>query len=76
MALHAWSNYKTYAWGKNELCPLSKKGNNGGFGSKELGATIVGGLDTLYIMGLDEQYQEARDWVANNIDFENLVIIR
>ena len=28
-----------------------------------LGATIVDCLDTLFIMGLDEQFQRAREWV-------------
>ncbi|KAI4878028.1 hypothetical protein NFI96_001361 [Prochilodus magdalenae] len=32
------------------------------------GATIVDSLDTLYIMGLTEDYQEAREWVRNNLD--------
>lgn len=30
-----------------------------------LGATLVDSLDTLYIMGLDEQFQRAREWVSN-----------
>lgn len=76
MTLHAWNNYKLYAWGKNELRPLSKNGHNGVFGSNELGATIVDSLDTLYIMGLKEQYEEGRDWVAQNFSFKNLVDLK
>ncbi|XP_068637590.1 mannosyl-oligosaccharide 1,2-alpha-mannosidase MNS1-like [Aristolochia californica] len=64
--LHAWTSYEKYAWGNDELQPISKKGvdNFGG-----LGATIVDSLDTLYIMGLDEQFKKARDWVANSLNF-------
>lgn len=31
-----------------------------------LGATLVDSLDTLYIMGLDDQFQRAREWVTFN----------
>lgn len=29
MMKFAWDNYKTYAWGKNELRPLTKNGHIG-----------------------------------------------
>lgn len=74
MTLHAWRNYETYAWGKNELRPVSKLPHNGSvFGSNEIGATIVDSLDTLYIMGLTEEYQKARNWIEESFSFENLV---
>lgn len=46
--LHAWRGYEQYAWGHDELCPLTKSGKNS-FGG--LGATIVDSLDTLHMMG-------------------------
>ncbi|KAL7179355.1 hypothetical protein ACSBR1_042697 [Camellia fascicularis] len=46
--------------------PQTKNGVDS-FGS--LGATLIDPLDTLYIMGLDEQFQRAREWVANSLDF-------
>ncbi|XWS16619.1 hypothetical protein CRYUN_Cryun34aG0105600 [Craigia yunnanensis] len=64
--IHAWSSYEKYAWGNDELQPQSKNGINS-FGG--LGATLIDSLDTLYIMGLDEQFQRAREWVANSLDF-------
>lgn len=74
MTIHAWENYKLYAWGKNELRPLSKRAHTGSiFGAYELGATIVDGLDTLYIMDLKQEYQEGRDWVEQKFSFKNLV---
>jgi hypothetical protein len=36
-----------------------------------LGLTIVDSIDTLLILGLDEEYQEARHWVANNLHFDH-----
>ncbi|OAY85760.1 Mannosyl-oligosaccharide 1,2-alpha-mannosidase MNS1 [Ananas comosus] len=65
--LHAWNSYVTYAWGQDELQPQSKNGVNS-FGG--LGATLVDSLDTLYIMGLEDEFRKARDWVANSLDFE------
>ncbi|TYI59028.1 hypothetical protein E1A91_D10G004500v1 [Gossypium mustelinum] len=64
--IHAWSAYEKYAWGNDELLPQTQSGENS-FGG--LGATIIDSLDTLLIMGLDEQFQKAREWVANTLDF-------
>lgn len=69
MMQHAWSNYVRYAWGKNELKPISKRGHSASiFGTMPLGATILDGLDTLYIMGMREEFQQARDWVAKEFN--------
>ena len=71
MALLAWSSYKSYAWGHNELKPVSKTGHSPGiFGSNAggLGATIVDSLDTLYIMGFMDEYNSAKEWVSKNLN--------
>jgi len=71
---HAWDNYVRYAWGKNELRPISKRGHSASiFGAVSLGATIVDGLDTLYIMGLEEEFKQGRDWIAENFDINSAV---
>jgi hypothetical protein len=60
---HAWKGYKEFAWGHDELLPVSH-------GSSEwfhLGLTIVDALDTLYIMGLQAEFAEAREWVATQM---------
>lgn len=49
-AKHAWSGYKKYAWGHDNLKPISM-GSHDWFG---LGLTIVDALDTLYIMNMQE----------------------
>lgn len=74
MMKDSWDNYAAHAWGHNELKPLSQKGHSASiFGSAKIGATIVDALDTLYIMGLHEEYQKARDWVASELDFDTVV---
>lgn len=47
---HSWNGYKKYAWGHDNVKPISKKYHEW-FG---LGLTIVDSLDTMYIMGLNE----------------------
>lgn len=73
MMRHAWNNYKLYAWGKNELKPMSKRAHlSSVFGAGDLGATIVDGLDTLYLMGLMDEFREGRDWIAENLHFNEM----
>lgn len=73
MMKHAWDNYERYAWGENELRPVSKKGHSAGiFGKTAMGATIVDGMDTLYLMGMAEEFQRARNWVAENLSLNDV----
>ncbi|XP_061374312.1 mannosyl-oligosaccharide 1,2-alpha-mannosidase MNS3 isoform X2 [Gastrolobium bilobum] len=62
--IHAWSGYKKYAMGYDELMPLSHLGTDGLGG---LGATIVDALDTAMIMGIDEVVSEAGSWVEEHL---------
>ena len=71
---HAWTNYVEFAWGKNELRPVSKRGHTASiFGSSSMGATIVDALDTLYIMGMEEEFERGRNWVKDNLDMSKMV---
>jgi mannosyl-oligosaccharide alpha-1,2-mannosidase len=60
-----WKSYQERAWTKDELAPISG-GAKDTFGS--WGATLVDSLDTLWIMGLKQEYAEAVD-AAIQIDF-------
>ena len=62
--IHAWDGYKKYAWGFDELLPISKKGQNNMGG---MGTTLVDSLDTLWLMDMKKEFWEARDWVKNNL---------
>ncbi|XP_049586520.1 mannosyl-oligosaccharide 1,2-alpha-mannosidase IA isoform X2 [Syngnathus scovelli] len=68
MMKFAWDNYKQYAWGKNELRPLTKNGHIGNMFGGLRGASIIDSLDTLYIMGLLDEYNDAKEWVRSNLD--------
>lgn len=64
--MHAWKGYKENAWGEDELKPISKKSSSW----FNLGLTIVDSLDTIYIMNLQDQFTEARDWVENSLNYD------
>ncbi|KAK3642088.1 hypothetical protein LTR56_010959 [Elasticomyces elasticus] len=64
-ALHAWTGYRDAAWGMDEVKPISGLYNNPFNG---WGATLVDSLDTLWIMGLTSEFDEAVSFVAE-IDF-------
>ncbi|CAI5474013.1 unnamed protein product [Closterium sp. Yama58-4] len=61
---HAWKGYRTYAFGSDELMPLSRGGEDG---LGRLGATIVDGLDTAMIMGIKDIVDEAGQWIVNTL---------
>uniref|UniRef100_A0A8C6PCF7 alpha-1,2-Mannosidase n=1 Tax=Nothobranchius furzeri TaxID=105023 RepID=A0A8C6PCF7_NOTFU len=71
MMKFAWDNYKRYAWGKNELRPLTKNGHIGNMFGGLRGASIIDSLDTLYIMGLMDEYNDAKEWVQTSLDLNS-----
>ncbi|CAK7198551.1 hypothetical protein SEUCBS139899_001214 [Sporothrix eucalyptigena] len=62
----SWESYRQHAWGYDELLPIKLKGKDGFSG---WGATLVDGLDTLWIMGLRNEFDEAVRAVAT-IDWD------
>ncbi|XP_033732719.1 endoplasmic reticulum mannosyl-oligosaccharide 1,2-alpha-mannosidase-like isoform X2 [Pecten maximus] len=63
---YAWKAYKKYAWGHDEFHPITRT-HSEWFG---VGLTIVDSLDTLVILGLKPEYDDAREWVATELTFE------
>ncbi|KAM0333411.1 hypothetical protein ACHAQA_002072 [Verticillium albo-atrum] len=66
----SWASYQEHAWTWDELMPVSGQGTNpfGGFA-----ASIVDGLDTLWIMGLRPEFDQAVRTVAM-IDWDNTTL--
>ncbi|CAG8600944.1 2882_t:CDS:2, partial [Acaulospora colombiana] len=58
--LHAWRGYTKYAWGYDELMPVTNKSRNSYNG---WGATIIDSLDTLWIMNLTKEFEQAKEFV-------------
>ncbi|KAI0484883.1 glycoside hydrolase [Xylariaceae sp. FL0804] len=63
--VHGWNGYRKYAWGYDELEPLSLKGTNDYYG---WGLSVVDGIDTAIIMNLTSIVQEQLEWIAG-VDF-------
>lgn len=63
---HAWNGYTTYALPHDELKPLT---NGSADPFNGWGATLVDSLDTLWIMGLKDEFDSAVRHVGN-IDFK------
>jgi mannosyl-oligosaccharide alpha-1,2-mannosidase len=66
----AWRQYRQRAWGKDQIKPIS-----GGFESfplkdHHLGLSLIEALDTLWVMGLDDEFNDGVDWVKANLDFD------
>ncbi|KAK7933255.1 hypothetical protein WMY93_004151 [Mugilogobius chulae] len=66
---HAWQGYKDFAWGHDELRPISKSYSEW-FG---LGLTLIDALDTMWIMGLKTEFEEAKAWVETELSFNKNV---
>lgn len=66
--LHAWTGYRTYAWGHDVLLPLSRAPRD--WYSRSLLMTPVDALDTLLLMGLDAQAKDARELIDAKLSFD------
>ncbi|HST46029.1 MAG TPA: glycoside hydrolase family 47 protein, partial [Luteimonas sp.] len=66
--LHAWQGYRRHAWGHDALKPLSN-GAHDWYGESLL-MTPVDALDTLLLMGLDDEADDARELIATTLSFD------
>lgn len=72
--LHAWNNYKRYAWGHDELRPLSKTPFD--WYGQSLLMTPVDALDTLVLMGLKDEADADRELIATQLDFDKDIYVK
>uniref|UniRef100_B0SWV2 Mannosyl-oligosaccharide 1,2-alpha-mannosidase n=1 Tax=Caulobacter sp. (strain K31) TaxID=366602 RepID=B0SWV2_CAUSK len=66
----AWQGYVAKAWGKDEINPVSGTSRSFFIEGHDLGLSLVEALDTLWIMGLDAEFQAGVDWVKANLSFD------
>ena len=72
--LHAWKDYRKYAWGHDDLAPLSHKPHD--WYAEPLLMTPVDALDTLVIMGLTDEADAARELIATKLDFDKDIYVK
>jgi Glycosyl hydrolase family 47 len=66
--LHAWNGYVRYAWGHDELRPLSDGYRD--WYPHSLLMTPVDGYDTMLLMGLTAQADSARRLILDSLSFD------
>lgn len=62
---HAWQGYKQYAWGYDDLRPLTKTGKN--WYKTTVLMTPVDAYDTFVMLGLNDEAKEAKDLILSRL---------
>eukprot|EP01101_Sappina_pedata_P007691 TRINITY_DN4112_c0_g1_i1.p1 TRINITY_DN4112_c0_g1~~TRINITY_DN4112_c0_g1_i1.p1 ORF type:complete len:657 (+),score=259.98 TRINITY_DN4112_c0_g1_i1:2-1972(+) len=68
---HAWLGYEKFAFGKDEVKPVSQTATNW----LNMGAMILDSIDLFYITGLERQYKQCKDWITNELQFNQEMMI-
>lgn len=63
---HSWRGYQRYAFGQDDLKPLSKQGTGG---LCKMGLTLVDSIDTALLMALPRHFETMKDWVGEHLEF-------
>jgi len=69
--LHAWNGYKKYAWGHDELKPLSK-----GWYDWYREPLLITPVDAMVIMGLDQEREEAKKLIFSTLNFDKDISVQ
>jgi mannosidase alpha-like ER degradation enhancer 2 len=72
--LHAWRGYERYAWGHDELRPLSKTARD--WYDEPLYMTQVDALDTLILLGFPREAERTREFVVKNLNFDKDIYVQ
>jgi len=72
--LHAWNGYKKYAWGHDDLKPLSKTYKN--WYGQTLLMTPVDSLDTLILLGFKQEADTTRKYITDNLSFDKDIYVQ
>lgn len=72
--LHAWNGYKKYAWGHDDLKPLSKTYHD--WYAEPLLMTPVDALDTMILMGLKDEARTTREYIATHLSFDKDIYVQ
>lgn len=73
--LHAWQGYVQYAWGHDELRPVTKTARDW-YDGQSLLMTPVDSLDTLILMGLHDEAERARKLIDEQLSFDKDISVQ
>ncbi|MEP6616180.1 MAG: glycoside hydrolase family 47 protein [Ginsengibacter sp.] len=68
-AQHGWEGYKKYAWGADDLKPLTKEPRV--WYKKSMLMTPVDAFDTFVLLGLKQEAQEAKQLILSELNFDS-----
>ena len=71
---HAWKGYRKYAWEHDDLKPLSKTYHD--WYGESLWMTPVDGLDTMLLMGLNDEARTAKNYIVNKLSFDKDISVQ
>ncbi|HYB52815.1 MAG TPA: glycoside hydrolase family 47 protein [Thermoanaerobaculia bacterium] len=66
--LRSWRGYREYAWGHDELKPVSRAPKD--WNTSTLLMTAVDALDTMLLMGLSREAEETKAYILANLKFD------
>src|ERR1051325_11652957 len=72
--MHAWKGYKQYAWGHDDLKPLSKTYHD--WYAEPLLMTPVDALDTMILMGFKSEAKTTREYIATHLSFDKDISVQ
>jgi mannosidase alpha-like ER degradation enhancer 2 len=72
--LHSWKAYEQYAWGHDELRPLTKQPRD--WYGQSLLMTPVDSLDTLLLMGFNDEARKAKTLIVDRLDFDKDIDVK
>src|SRR6202171_6253171 len=72
--LDSWRAYEQYAWGHDELRPLTKQPRD--WYGESLLMTPVDSLDTLVLMGFDNEAQKAKTLIVDRLSFDKDIDVK
>jgi mannosyl-oligosaccharide alpha-1,2-mannosidase len=68
--LHGWNGYKKFAWGHDQVLPVSGGYNDFFAEGHPIGLSIIEALDTHYLLGLDEELALSKKWVTGELSLD------
>lgn len=72
--LHAWRGYQKYAWGHDDLRPLSKSFHD--WYAQPLLMTPVDSLDTMILMGLKDEAEHTKNYIIAHLSFDKDISVQ
>jgi mannosidase alpha-like ER degradation enhancer 2 len=72
--MHAWRGYERYAWGHDELRPLSRTAHD--WYDAPLYMTQVDALDTLILLGFKDEAARDREFIVKNLSFDKDIYVQ